>query len=351
MSKKHLLLSLIVTILLFGVVFTSNAQDNNTVTVVTHDSFSISEAVLENFEAESGIRINLVLAGDAGFIVNQAVLSRNNPIGDVMFGVDNTFLGRALEADIFEPYESPLLENVPEEFQLDDEYRVTPIDYGDVCINYDIAYFEDNDLPLPDSLQALTDPIYEDLLVVQSPATSSPGLAFLMATIAEFGEDGDYTYTDYWSALQDNGVLVVQDWTSAYYGEFTIAGGDRPLVVSYASSPPAEVIFADPPIDDAITGSLIADNMCFRQIEFAGILSGGRNREAAEQVIDFMLSLEFQEDIPLQMFVFPVREDAILPDVFVDYAELAENPASLPLELIDENRSDWITEWTDATLR
>lgn len=328
------------------------AQDQPTITLVAHDSFSVSEAVLAAFEEETGLKVEILLAGDAGVMVNQAVLNRNNPQGDVLFGVDNTFLGRALEGEIFEPYESPRLANVPEEFILDDQHRVTPIDYGDVCLNYDIAYFEENELPLPTSLRELADEQYKGLLVVENPATSSPGLAFLLATVAEFGTEGEYTYLDFWADLVENDVLVVDDWTAAYYSEFSLReGGTRPLVVSYASSPPAEVIFADPPIDEAITGSIVADGMCFRQIEFAGILAGTKQREAAEKLIDFMLSQTFQEDVPLQMFVFPVIEDTELPPEFVEYAAMPEQPATLPIEDINANRNQWIEAWTETVLR
>jgi thiamine transport system substrate-binding protein len=322
------------------------------VTLIAHDSFSVSEEVLAAFEAETGMEVEIVLAGDAGTMVNQAILSRNNPQGDVLFGVDNTFLGRALENDLFEPYQSPLLEDVPAEFILDPDYRVTPIDYGDVCLNYDVAYFEDNDLPLPTHLRDLTDPQYKGLLVVENPAISSPGLAFLLVTVAAFGEDGEYTYLDFWEDLVANDVLVVNDWTSAYFGAFTVGGGgDRPLVVSYASSPPAEIIFAEEPLDAAPTGSIVTEGTCFRQIEFAGILSGTENREAAEKLIDYMLSEAFQEDMPLQMFVFPVNPQADLPPEFVEYAQLAEEPVTLSPEDIEAKRDEWIQAWTKTVLR
>jgi thiamine transport system substrate-binding protein len=322
-----------------------------TLRVISHDSFTFSEDILVDFEEETGMLVEILRSGDTGSMVNQAILTKNNPLADVMFGVDNTFLTRALDAELFIPYESPLLENVAEEFIVDTEFRVTPIDYGDVALNYDIAYFEANDIPVPTSLADLTDEVYDSLLVVQNPATSSPGLAFLLATIAEFGEDGDYTYLDYWQDLRDNGLLVVEDWTSAYSGEFTLAGGNRPLVVSYASSPPAEVLFAEPPVDEAITGAIVDEGMAFRQIEFAGILAGTEYEAAAQAFIDFMLSEPFQEDMPLNMFVFPVNDQAELPEVFETYALVAESPAEIDFADIEANREDWIMAWTETVLR
>jgi thiamine transport system substrate-binding protein len=275
-----------------------------------------------------------------------------------MYGVDNTFLSRTLEADLFVPYESPLLEHVPEAFLAETEQMVTPIDYGDVCLNYDVAYFEDNDLALPESLADLTEPAYADLLVVENPASSSPGLAFLLATIDHFGTPDDegnaYTYLDYWADLVANDVLVVDGWSEAYYDQFSGSAGSpgtRPLVVSYASSPPVEVIYAEEPVEKAPTGTITAPGMCFRQVEYAGILNGTEHVEAAQQFIDFMLSVEFQEDMPLQMFVFPVNEDAELPDVFTEHATVAEEPVQMNSVAIDENREAWIQAWVETVLR
>ena len=279
-------------------------------------------------------------------MVNQAVLTKDNPVADVMFGIDNTFLGRALDEDLFEEYVSPRLVDVPDSLKLDT--RVTPIDFGDVCLNYDIAGLAERGVEPPSTLRDLTNPEYAGLLVVEHPGTSSPGLAFLLATIATFGEEGDYTWDSFWSDLVANDVLVTAGWEDAYYGSFSGGSGegDRPIVVSYASSPPAEVIYADPPVTEAPTGVVTAG--CFRQIEFAGILAGTPVPNAARQLVDFMLGLTFQEDIPLNMFVFPANENAELPDEFVRYTEIPDEPAVVAPEEIDANRSRWIEEWIEV---
>lgn len=330
------------------------AQSGETLVLVTYDSFAMSEEAQAAFEESTGVSLEILRLADAGAMVNQAILSRNNPLGDVLYGVDNTFLSRALNYDLFVPYESPLLEDIPDEFQLDaGEFRVSPVAYGDVCLNYDRAYFADNALELPESLADLTREEYAGLLVVENPAASSPGLAFLLATVVEFGEEGDYTYLDFWRDLVENDVLVVDGWSEAYFGAFTAASedGEYPLVVSYASSPPAEVLFAEAPLEESPTGAIVADGMCFRQVEFAGILQGTKKLEAAQQLIDFLLSETFQEDVPLQMFVFPVNPNAELPEVFVEHAALPENPATLAYTVIDENRETWITDWMETVLR
>jgi thiamine transport system substrate-binding protein len=340
---------LIFLILLGTAVTACTAPDPTVITLMTHDSFAISEATLAQFEAENGVTVELLPAGDTGAALNQAILAKEVPLADVFFGVDNSFMGRALAADIFEPYSSPLLSQIPDELELDSENRLLPVDYGDVCLNYDKVWVAENELPLPQNLAALTDPIYEGLLVVENPATSSPGLAFLLATIAEFGEDG---YLEYWSDLRENGLLVTNGWEEAYYGSFSVAGdGERPFVVSYASSPPAEVIFADPPVDEAPSASLVAAGMCFRQIEFVGILAGTEKREMAEKLVDFMLSQTFQEDMPLNMFVYPANEQAALPDVFLEWTQLPQKTAVISPEKIDANRERWIEAWTEVVLR
>lgn len=343
---------LLVLLLLSLLVAPAALAQENVLTVVAYDSFAFSEEVMAAFEAETGISVRVLRAGDAGTMINQSILSKENPLGDVMFGVDNTFLTRALNADLFSPYESPALANIPEEFILDPEHRVTPVDFGDVCLNYDTAFFAQNDIPLPTSLIDLTDPQYRSLLVVENPATSSPGLAFVAATVSVFGENDDYTYVNFWEDLVANDVYVSDGWSDAYYGQFSGASdGTRPLVVSYASSPPAEVYFAETPPETAPTGSITADDTCFRQIEFAGVLNGAQNPEAAQQFIDFLLSVEFQEDMPLQMFVFPVNPDAELPEVFQEYASIPENPVEMSIDEIDSNREQWIQTWTETVLR
>ena len=317
-------------------------------TVMTHDSFAVSEGVIQAFQDRYNVNVRFLKSGDAGTALNKAILSKNNPLADVFYGLDNTFLSRALQEGIFEAYVSPVLTDIPDQFKLDPENRALPVDYGDVCVNYDKAYFSEHNLATPNVLEDLSRPEYHNLLVVENPATSSPGLAFLLATISHFGED---RYLSYWQSLVDNGVLVVNDWETAYNQEFSRAGGSRPLVVSYGSSPPFEMIFSDKPLSEPPTGAMVGDGSCFRQIEFVGILSGTTHRDLAEKWIDFMLSMTFQEDIPLQMYVFPVNPAAKLDETFVKYLQEPTNPASLPPDLIATNREKWIQAWTEMVLR
>ena len=327
----------------------SNATSTpRTLTVMTHDSFAASESVITAFENANNVKVQFISSGDAGTALNKAILSKDNPFADVFYGVDNTFLSRALAENIFEPYNSPLLKDIPDQYNLDPQDRALPVDWGDVCLNYDKTYFAKNNLPPPQNLEDLLKPQYKDLLVVENPATSSPGLAFLLATIGHFGTD---KYLDYWKSLVANNVLVVNDWNTAYYTNFSFSGGDRPVVVSYGSSPPFEVIESKDPNKVPTTAVVTGDGSCFRQIEFVGILRGTKNLDLAQKWVDFMLSPTFQEDMPLQMYVFPVNPNASLDATFQKYLVIPENPAYVSPQDIAANREAWINAWTEAVLK
>jgi thiamine transport system substrate-binding protein len=319
------------------------------VTLLTHDSFAASEEVLAEFTTRTGYELEVLRQGDAGQVLNQAILRKDRPIADALFGVDNTFLTRALDAEIFEPYPPAGVDQLRPGVLTDPDHRVTPVDQGDVCLNIDRSWFgRDGRPPAPDSLDALIDPRYENLTVVENAATSSPGLAFVLATVAAYGEDG---WQDYWRALRDNGVRVVNDWTEAYQGDFTAGGGngDRPIVVSYGSSPPADVVYSEPKRDEPRIG--VVESSCFRQYEFVGVLRGARNPEGARALVDFFLSRTFQEDMPLQMFVNPVVTGAKLPEVYEKWAVVPERPYTLDPQTIGARRDEWIKEWTDLVVR
>ena len=321
------------------------------VVLMTHDSFNADEALIKAFEKENGIKLKILKSGDAGIALNQAILSKNNPLADVFFGVDNTFMGRALKADIFVEYKSPLLADIDDALELDPGCRLLPVDYGDVCLNYDIDWFAKKKMDPPKDLAELVDPRYKSLTVVENPATSSPGLAFLLATVGRFGQDG---YIDFWKKLAANDLAVSNGWEDAYWGSFSgglASRGDRPIVVSYASSPPVEVLYADPPVQEAPTAAVVEPKTAFRQIEFVGILQNAAHPEAARKLVDFLLSQKFQEDIPLKMFMFPTNSTAALPELFVKHARVAKDPVVLPPDLVIEKREAWIQAWTEAVLR
>jgi thiamine transport system substrate-binding protein len=339
-------LRILVTALTIAIVVAScdPAGEPPTLRLIAHDSFKegVTDDTFAAFTEATGIGVEVIAAGDAGVMVNQSILSKDNPLADVLFGIDDTFLSRAIDAGIFLPHEAAPIGSVDPGLLRADNL-VTPIDIGDVCINYDKAWFEEAGMTVPVSLDELRDPEVASLLVVEHPATSSPGLAFLLATIDRYGEDG---WAGFWADLRRGGVEVSSSWSAAYYGSFTRYGGERPLVVSYASSPPAEVMFADPPTSIAPTG--VITEGCYRQVEYAGVLAGTDHPEAAGELIEYMLSIEFQEQVPESWFVFPVNQEAELPPVFATHAVLPPEPTRFDPDHIAANRDRWIDEWIEV---
>ncbi|MGD9793151.1 MAG: thiamine ABC transporter substrate binding subunit [Acidimicrobiia bacterium] len=319
----------------------------STITLLAYDSFTPSQSVLDAFTSSTGIAVKLVPLGDAGEMVSKAILTKDAPLGDVLFGIDNTFLSKGIEAGLFEPYAAKRLAEVPSDLTaLVPDHEATPVDTGDVCVNADLAGLAARGLAVPTTLDDLIDPKYADLLVVQDPATSSPGLAFLLATRAAYG-DG---WLEWWKKAKANGVTVVEGWDQAYNIEFSgssagrEAGAKRPLVVSYASSPAAEMIFADPRPSTAPTVSM--SEGCFHQIEFAGVLRGTKHTAQAQQFVDFLLSDQFQSDMPGTLFVYPVVSTATLPPEFDAYAKAPSKPLTVSPDDIAANREEWIDQWT-----
>jgi thiamine transport system substrate-binding protein len=323
-------------------------DSKKTMTVITHDSFNLSEDLIRQFEEEHNATIKLLPKGDAGSMTTSLVLTKDRPEGDVAFGVDNTFLSRALDAGVFEAYESPLLEKVPAQFRGEGEGFVTPIDYGYVNFNYDIAALTAKGVEPPETLEDLATAKYRGMTVVENPASSSPGLAFLVATVAYFGEDG---YLDWWRDMRANGLVVVDGWETAYYTNFSLQGGEQPIVLSYATSPAFEQLFADPPREDAPTANILPPGGVFRQIEYAGILKGTKQQDLARKFIDFLLSVPVQEDIPGQMAVYPVNPEAKIPEAFSKFSEVTVPVAEVSAADIAANRQWWIDDWTKAVLR
>ena len=313
----------------------------STLTLLAYESFTPPPDAFDAFTAETGIKVEIVAAGDTGEMVAKAALTSGNPEGDVMWGVDNTLLSRAVDAEIFDPYVSNV-EGLDSDLIASGLDTVTPVDYGDVCLNYDIAALESLGLRPPASFADLASPEYRDLLVMPSAISSSTGLAFLLGSIAQ-DPDG---WSQTWAAIANNGLLVVDGWYEAYYTEFSRYGGTRPLVVSYASSPPAEVIFAEPPLPEgAPAPTAVVVDTCFRQIEYAGVLRGTEHTDEARMLIDYLASRTFQGLLPESIFVFPANTRAKLPKSFVDHVAPVTNPLLMDATTIANNRDRWLEEW------
>lgn len=312
------------------------------VVLVTHDSFGLPDDLIARFEDESGYRLRVKKSGDAGALTNKLVLTKGNPTGDVAFGVDNTFASRALDEGVFATYDGERASGAREYDLAEGADRLVPVDTGNVCINVDTTYFGSK-LTAPETLEDLTEPEYKDLLALPGATTSSPGLAFLLTTIAAFGDD----WPAYWEDLLANGAKLTEGWTDAYQGDFTQGGGggDRPIVLSYDSSPAFTVA------DDGTSTTKALLDTCFQQVEYAGVLAGADNPDGAKALIEFLETTEVQEALPDAMYVFPVDADAKLPTAWADFAVRPVEPWTVDPAEIDANRESWLTEWSDVISR
>ncbi|MBA4194298.1 MAG: thiamine ABC transporter substrate-binding protein [Comamonadaceae bacterium] len=323
------------------------AQSRPVLRLLTHDSFELPPELLKRFEAEAGVQLQIVKGGDAGEMLNRLILTRRKPLADLVFGIDNALLPRALDAGVLDAYDGPAARR-PAVAPL--EGGVVPVDFGFVALNIDRAWFASRNRALPTSLQELTTPAWRNLLVVQNPATSSPGQAFLQATIAGLGEEVAF---DWWARMRANGVKVVRGWTEAYYTEFTRNGGTRPIVVSYAGSPAAEVFFADRPLETSPTASLFLPGGVFRQVEGVALVKGGNPalREAAGRFIEFLRSAPVQQALQTSMWMYPADAEAPLVEVMRRHAprpDRFDNPP--PAQALARARA-WQERWTRVVLK
>jgi thiamine transport system substrate-binding protein len=319
------------------------ATEKTEVVIATHDSWAAPKGLIKQFERETGYDVTILPSGDAGELTNKLVLTKDSPIADGVYGIDNTFASRAIDENVFAIYHSGVLPKGEFDLEEGSEF-LTPVDQSDVCVNIDEVWFEREGVAPPTTLEDLTDPTYRGLFVTPGAATSSPGLAFLLATIGEYGEE----WTDYWTRLMDNGAKLAADWEDAYYVDFTQGGGDgaRPIVLSYASSPP----FTIPQGAKQPTTSALLDT-CFRQVEYAGVLDDAANPEGARAFIDFLVSRQFQESLPDSMYVFPVDPEAKLPALWAKWAKPSPEPLEVDPADIAEHRAEWLTEWSGLTTR
>jgi thiamine transport system substrate-binding protein len=309
------------------------------VVLVTHDSFVLPRSLVREFEQQSGYHLVVHAAGDGGTLTNKLVLTQSDPTGDVAFGVDNTFATRALDADVFAPYDVALPPGASRYLVPGDDHRLAPIDNGNVCVNIDTGWFADHHVRPPRSLDDLVKPAYRDLLAVPGASTSSTGLAFLLATIGKYG-DG---WQDWWKQLVANGATVTDGWSQAYEVDFTQGGGrgSDPIVVSYDSSPAFTV-----PKGSRTSATKALLDTCFRQVEYAGVLTGARNPEGARAVVDFLLSPEVQRALPDAMYVFPVRQGTPLPAAWARYAVQPQHPYDVSPAEVTAHREEWLQQWS-----
>jgi thiamine transport system substrate-binding protein len=322
----------------------TSGGDSKTLVVATHDSWAMSKQVMAEFKAKTGITVKVQPQGDAGELTNKLVLTKDSPLADGVYGIDNSFATRAVDEGVLKPYAAHGVpaSAAPYRLQGDGSDQLTPIDYSDVCVNVDDAWFAKKGLTSPTTLDDLTKPAYKGLFVTPGATTSSTGLAFLLATIAAKG-DG---WPDYWKALMANGAKIDAGWSDAYEVDFTGGGGngDRPVVTSYSSSPP----FTIPKGATKPTTSALLDT-CFRQVEYAGVLAGSKNPKGMQEFIDFMLEKDFQAALPDNMYVYPVDRAVKLPASWAAYAKVSPKPYAVDPAQVTAKRADWLRQWRDVT--
>lgn len=327
-----------------SVALTTHGVSAQELRVLVHGSFSLPKPLLAQFEAQSGIKLGIIKGGDAGEMLNKLILTRAQPIADVVFGIDNMLVAKAEAAYVLDVYTGPAATRTA---TVPLKGAVVPVDYGYVTLNYDKAWFAKQGLALPTSLEDLAKPAYRDLLVVENPATSSPGFAFLVATVSSLGEPAAF---DWWARLRANGVKVAKGWSQAYYTEFSRNGGTRPLVVSYASSPAAEVFYSKEKLTESPTASLDLKGGVMRQVEGVALVRGGLQREAAGRFIEYLRSAAVQEALQTTMWMFAVEPAVTRPDVMRHASEPTQYEDPSP-DLVAAKGADWVSRWTRVVLK
>jgi thiamine transport system substrate-binding protein len=308
-------------------------------TIYAYDSF-VSEwgpagTVIPKFELKYGLTVEIISVGDAGQVLNRAILEKKKPKADIVLGIDNNLLSKALDEGIFETYISPNLRYIPDELIFDKTHHITPFDHGYFAVVYDSVKLKNP----PGSLEDLKRPEYRKKIILQDPRTSSPGLGFLLWTIAVYGEK----YLHYWEELKPNILTITEGWDTAY-GLFT--SGEAPMVLSYTTSPAYHVEYEN---TTRYRAALFEEGN-YLQIEGMGILKDAKNKTGARQFIDFILTADFQEEIPLTNWMFPVNPQVKLPESF-GYAPAPETVLSIDTFKIKENQKRWVDEWLKVIIK
>lgn len=318
----------------------SASQAHKEVVVMSYDSLEFPQEMIDRFHEQTGYDLQFQQVGDAGELTNKLVLTKDNPMGDVAFGVDNISLYRAVKAGALSEDAPPTPSNL-KTFPVEGAPGAVAFDYGDVCVNYDKAWFSNHDLQPPANLDDLKDPRYRDLLVTMNPTSSSPGLAFMAATIAQYGDN----WVDYWKQLSNNGVKITRGWTEAFNVDYSAGEGKGayPLMVSYSSSPAWS---ANDDLTDSSTAAIL--DTCFRQVEYMAQIQGAANPEGAQAFMKFMLEPEQQQILAQTNYMWPVNPDAEIPPALEKFGPLAPNPHQIDSQTIADNQAQWLRQWAEV---
>ena len=336
---KRFVASALVALLIVGSVFAAGSKEDaqalkNEITVYAYDSFNgdwgPGPQVIPAFEEKTGIKVNVVSAGDGVEMISRIVMEGKNCPADVVLGIPDTNFQQVYDADFLMPYESPLLATVDEERIVDPEFRILPFDWGLFAFVYDT----EAGINVPETLADLTKPEYKGQVILINPNTSTVGQGLLFWTLAEFGED----YLAWWEAMKENALTIADGWSTAY-GLFT--EGEAPIVLSYTTSPVYHVMNED---TDRYQTILMPAHQ--ETVEGLGILKTASNVEGAKAFVDFILS-EGQADIAILNSMYPVNSTIELPDAY-DYAPIPETVYHTDQDVAGEKLNGMLKDWTEV---
>lgn len=371
---RHVLLSLLLLLLPLSGCITSdilvvdedgNCQtlptqdDDGTLKILTYDIAAFSDDMLTNFTEQTGFAVELVYTDDAGGILEIMLQTQGSPQVDLAVGLDNTYLQTALDFCLLTVNNVDTSNVDPNVMALYDGPKAVPFDQGHVCLNYDESVVDGENLTEPQTLWNLTESQWTDKTVFPSPLTSSPGRAFMVATIDYFENDLDPNTTafDWWKAMADNGATFTSGWTEAYeihysggYGAWVDGHlGDAAMTVSYCHSPGVEAYYGG---NWTSSTSLVLPRATFHQVEYGGLVNGGGNQEAANAFLTFLLSEDINRNMPENNLMQSVLNNATWPEEegYRYHTDLPTLNANITTERIGQEMDDWLMAWTNATV-
>jgi thiamine transport system substrate-binding protein len=302
----------------------------SSLTVYTYESMGwIEDSVIPEFENMYGVDVKVIKLGDGGNVLSRIKLENKNPKADVVIGLDQSLTVDAVKNDLLIPYKPINASNIENQnIIFNQDFSVTPYDYGAIAIIYD-----------PERLNT-TPKTFEDLtkmdksLIIQDPRSSSTGQAFLLWTIAAYGDD----WKDFWKDLKSAILTVTTGWTDSFS---KFEAGEAPMMVSYAT----DGAYSYEYYKSTKYKALIPEEGGYVQIEGAGIVKGTKNEELAKRFIEFLLMDEFQREVPLNQWMFPVT-NVELPESY-EYSLKPEKILTIESEEIADNLDKWLNEWEE----
>lgn len=322
-------------------IYSSFAQATSEIRLITYNSFNLPKKLIQQFEKNNNTTIKIIKAGDNNTLINRLILTKDHPIADVVYGINNNNIYKIIDNNLIQNNQ-PILNN--------DIFinlkNISVINYGFIALNYDKEWFTTHKLPLPKNLYDLALPQYKDLLVVENPNTSAVGMAFLLANIAGIGEKNTFNW---WLKMRQNGIKITKDWSEAYYKEFTLNGGHYPIMVGYTSSPAAEIFYSKNKLVTPNINNLFLQGAVYEQVEGAAILNQTKQPQLAKKLIQFLQSVDVQNSLVTTMWVYPANKKVLLPKI-MQYATLPKMHWAPNPQRIQKYQQNWLERWNQIVL-